>query len=427
LYSSDVHEISSQVAKEKDYAKALKLADENSQHSVNICARIHGYPSDPAKLKFFARNSKSPKLIAQALRYLGSSNKDSKIIADSLVNNNPDNFELIKEITANVEISNQAVITKSYEREKSYYLAKQIHDQDKILLYLQNESDADLKYALLENLTSEDALKKIALETQDSIAKEIVYWRLKDQKFISSLISKEQMKLYQEILRARLDMLKSENEDWFWKFCDRKISEVKSYPSISDLSDEEIKLRDFLNHYYSEKFKSSLKMYNKKTRLYETKNYILFQDTIRYAFDDRINDFRSSLSLDKINKNDIKVIPTKDMHFEIYEMKSIYNSDTFNYILKSLFNYSTISNNQIQELLRKINAKLAIIYRKELNSKQKYDVNVYPQIKLIFNKDMTRVKLEGYWTKDAEFGFYNFVNGEWKISDKNEGGYLHID
>ena len=40
---------------------------------------------------------------------------------------------------------------------------------------------------------------------------------------------------------------------------------------------------------------------------------------------------------------------------------------------------------------------------------------------------MTRVKLEGYWTKDAEFGFYNFVNGEWKISDKNEGGYLHID
>ena len=118
MYSSDVHEISNQVAQEKDYAKALKLADENSEHSVNICARIHGHPSDPAKLKFFARNSKSPKLIAQALRYLGSTNKDSKIIADSLVNNNPNNLELIKEVSTYIDISNQTIITKSYEREK---------------------------------------------------------------------------------------------------------------------------------------------------------------------------------------------------------------------------------------------------------------------------------------------------------------------
>lgn len=272
-------------------------------------------------------------------------------------------------------------------------------------------SKSKIDYNYYINLTDESLLENHALVTSDSIIKEIIFWRLNNLEFIKELISEESDYICKEILQSRYDMLTIENYSWFWELCERHIY-LPDF-SLAELSDEEIKVRNFLNFFYSDYFKF--------------RKYICLQDSIEYTFDDRINELNSSLLFDQIENKSNKCILVEKLLLEIENSSLIYYSAAFNHILKSIFNYSTLPNFESDKLLNSISTKIKLVFNPDPFARKEFDIKVYPQIKLIFNEDMTRVKIDARISKDREYRFYNFENGRWEKSNKKEGVYIDCD
>jgi hypothetical protein len=407
---------------ENDYKEALRVADENSENSVDICSRI----SDASKLEFFARNSKNPKLITQALRYLsfkGEKGVDFKIIADSLVNSDPSNDLLLKEFARNnIPIRNQEAVIRLYKIEKNSIYAKQIHDQNAIIGFLKDEKSLGMRHTFLRNLTDESTLEKYALEADDWGTKEIVYWRLNDSLFISKLINKEENEKYKEILRTRLDMLDTSGKlDWFVKLCDRQIEKFKPNKDITLLTKEELVIREFLIYYFSsDVYKVKLKLLSSmdkfksnshflKEVIPELVPYITIQDTIKYAIDDRINDDNSKMGMHKINQNNVKSLSVFNLNFQIVSLETIYFDNKFREVLISLSNNSTIADSEL--CFNNINVK-------RIESK---NVITYPVIKMIFNSDFTKVMID---LNSGDQGEFKNFKRSW-IPDGGGGSWIY--
>ena len=430
LHGANVHEISKLVANEKNYIKALEIAEENAEHSVNICARIQGYPSEPGKLKYFARNSKNPILITQSLRYLSflkGQHKDYTAIADSLVNSDSNNNLLLKEFARNrIPIHNENAVLRLYETEKSSDLAKQIHDQFTIIKLLQNETSLGIKHILLKNLTDEETLEKYAISETDWGTKEIVFWRLGDSQFISDLIKVEKNEKYKEILKTRLDMLNSVEEgQWFAKLCDRQIEKFKLNSNNNSLNEEEVKIKDFLIYFYSSIYGGKLKLLRSIDNLdFSSRKfrrvipslipYITIQETIKYAIDDRINETSSKLTLSKLKNDKVKFLSVAELAINIEGLKTIYFDNEFRKVLISLTDNSTYTYPKSDKYFRKVNIKKSA----------KPDVIVYPKINMIFNSDITKVKIDMNSGDQGETKFYIKDGEKWIPSNKDGAGEM---
>jgi len=403
LFAINVNEITDEIKSEKDFKKALKIAEENSIYSNNICAKIKGYPSEIPKLEYFARNSKNTNILKSALSYLSQDPKNKELsrnIADSLVKANINDIDFLFDLSG--FINDQDVIVKLYEKKKSSILAKRLHKQDKIIEYLQEEKHPVMIQILLKNLTDESTLERYAKESKDNIVKEIVYWRLNNQDFINDLYSKETNEMLKEILLTRLDIINNlNNDDWFLKLCERQIIK-ETIPNKSSLSNNELKVKEFLDYLYSDIYRYS-------------KEYISLQDTLRYAIDDRVNETSSLLSMRKLDKNDIVYLHLPTLDLKIKDLKIVYFTKFFQNLLNSLTDNSTYSFPKSEKLFGIINTKKCLEAGKIVIS--------YPNIWLIFNSDMTKVKVDfdsgdEFWTK-----FYLKIDGKWKPSDIDAGGH----